>query len=306
MFLVRMFYEEDKIGKIIDLSGKRFERLLVININEHSAKGIFWNCICDCGNKVVVRGKNLACGRTRSCGCLRMENLVGQIFERLTVVDLCKEKTTGKTVYWNCLCVCGRKTIVRACSLKSGTSKSCGCLQKETTTKNNMLNLTNQKFGYLTAIKIVNKNRGSFVWECLCDCGNVVFVTTPELRNRDTVSCGCLTDSFIATEMKKYYVRKYDAIPEYKIIKNSKTNRWLPYDIYIPEKNIFIEIQGEQHYVNKPFWYSSEKEFENRKYLDNIKKNFAKENGVFIEVDLRKIKTIENAIFYVENLLRRI
>lgn len=32
---------------------------------------------------------------------------------------------------WNCVCECGAKASVNACSLKSGDSKSCGCLQSE-------------------------------------------------------------------------------------------------------------------------------------------------------------------------------
>ena len=34
----------------------------------------FWNCKCDCGNEVVVMGKCLTNGNTKSCGCLKKEN----------------------------------------------------------------------------------------------------------------------------------------------------------------------------------------------------------------------------------------
>ena len=29
-----------------------------------------WECLCDCGKKIVVSGTNLRSGNTRSCGCL--------------------------------------------------------------------------------------------------------------------------------------------------------------------------------------------------------------------------------------------
>ena len=36
-----------------------------------------------------------------------------------------------KIIYWMCLCDCGNKTLVSVSSLNSGSTKSCGCLQKE-------------------------------------------------------------------------------------------------------------------------------------------------------------------------------
>jgi hypothetical protein len=60
--------------KAIDLSGKKFGRLLVIEragTNTHGA--VTWKVRCKCGNKKIVSGKNLSRGATRSCGCLRYE-----------------------------------------------------------------------------------------------------------------------------------------------------------------------------------------------------------------------------------------
>jgi hypothetical protein len=53
----------------IDLTGKRFGRLVVIAY----AGGGKWLCICDCGTRVVVRGRCLREGQTNSCGCLKRE-----------------------------------------------------------------------------------------------------------------------------------------------------------------------------------------------------------------------------------------
>lgn len=59
------------MGKKVDLTGKRFGRILVINQNERRAKNgaIYWNCKCDCGNEKVILGTNLTTGVTVSCGC---------------------------------------------------------------------------------------------------------------------------------------------------------------------------------------------------------------------------------------------
>lgn len=54
----------------IDLTGKRFGRLIVIGEAE-SIKGgqARWLCLCDCGNISTVVSHSLRCGETRSCGC---------------------------------------------------------------------------------------------------------------------------------------------------------------------------------------------------------------------------------------------
>lgn len=64
---------------IIDLSGRRFGRLLVGKQGQpRKSKSnylyVVWLCDCDCGNKnVPVTASNLRKGDTKSCGCLRKE-----------------------------------------------------------------------------------------------------------------------------------------------------------------------------------------------------------------------------------------
>ena len=62
--------------KLIDLTGKRFGRLIVIRRSYPNAKNkdVKWLCGCDCGTKKVVRGKNLKQGCSKSCGCLKGGN----------------------------------------------------------------------------------------------------------------------------------------------------------------------------------------------------------------------------------------
>lgn len=64
------------MGKIIDLTGKRFGRLTVIEKAEKKDKynNIYWNCKCDCGNFRCVSTRNLNRGDTKSCGCLKHES----------------------------------------------------------------------------------------------------------------------------------------------------------------------------------------------------------------------------------------
>ena len=61
-------------------------------------------------------------------GCF--QDLTGQRFGRLIVAKRA-ENTKSGDARWMCKCDCGNETIVKAKHLKSGGTKSCGCLQKE-------------------------------------------------------------------------------------------------------------------------------------------------------------------------------
>lgn len=58
---------------VLDLTGRRFGRLLCIKKDITVAKPTRWICECDCGNIKSVLLTALTCGRTKSCGCLRRE-----------------------------------------------------------------------------------------------------------------------------------------------------------------------------------------------------------------------------------------
>lgn len=62
--------------KKVDLTNLRFGRLLVINKVGIDSRGQSrWQCMCDCGNGIVVVGSSLKNERTKSCGCLRRETV---------------------------------------------------------------------------------------------------------------------------------------------------------------------------------------------------------------------------------------
>jgi hypothetical protein len=57
----------------IDLTGKKFNRLTVIERDGYIGKEIAWNCICDCGKNKRTTGDKLKRNTTKSCGCLNKE-----------------------------------------------------------------------------------------------------------------------------------------------------------------------------------------------------------------------------------------
>lgn len=59
-----------------DMSGQRFGRWTVIKRAQDNLSGnTAYLCRCDCGSEEVRGGRDLRCGRTRSCGCLRTERI---------------------------------------------------------------------------------------------------------------------------------------------------------------------------------------------------------------------------------------
>ena len=61
-----------------------------------------------------------------------VNDLKGQKFGRLTVIERAKKENERHAV-WLCICDCGNYVTVKSDNLKSGNSKSCGCLAKELT-----------------------------------------------------------------------------------------------------------------------------------------------------------------------------
>ena len=67
-----------------------------------------------------------------------MINLVGEKYGRLTVVEL--DRIQNRKTYWKCVCDCGLTVIATGNNLRSGNTKSCGCLRREETAKRGKLN----------------------------------------------------------------------------------------------------------------------------------------------------------------------
>lgn len=57
----------------IDITGKKYNRLTVINRVANHGDKTTWLCKCDCGNFCSVYGQYLKSGKTKSCGCYQKE-----------------------------------------------------------------------------------------------------------------------------------------------------------------------------------------------------------------------------------------
>lgn len=80
------------MSKVIDLTGQKFIRLIVIKRVANNKHGkSMWLCLCKCGQKTIVLSNNLRSGASKSCGCYSTNNALKH--------GHTKNKKTTKTYY---------------------------------------------------------------------------------------------------------------------------------------------------------------------------------------------------------------
>lgn len=251
----------------------------------------YCRCLCSCGKEHITSASSLVEGHSRSCGCRSGEfmwnnrgrtNLVGLIFGKLTVIEMLYGYDNNRRTYCKCLCECGNETIVDMHNLLNGYTSSCGCGAKWCRYRNNPhKDLREQRFGMLTVINKTNEKymNGCIIWECLCDCGNIVYAPTDALTSYQKTSCGCSNysnmEQFIADCLNKYN-KLY--VPQARF-SDCRNKYPLPFDFYLPEYNTCIEFDGEQHF--KPIqFFGGEEELQYRQQNDAIKTSYCAEHNI--------------------------
>lgn len=125
------------MGKFKDLTGLKIGKLLILSRSSNDKNGkVQWNCLCDCGRKVIIRTGTIL--NRHQCFCGKCKNdLVGKRFGRLLVLKETDEYTSysySKKRYL-CQCDCGKQIKVKEALLLNGHTSSCGCLHKDLLTK---------------------------------------------------------------------------------------------------------------------------------------------------------------------------
>lgn len=122
---------------------------------------------------------------------------------------------------------------------------------------------------------------------CKCECGNIFKLDFGRWRSLEKVRCNDCTRKISQIE---YDVRQWlidnniDYIEQYKF-DNCRNIKPLPFDFYLPDYNICIEVDGEQHFYDYSLKYFkgdkwTKEDFENRQKLDNIKTNYCNDNNI--------------------------
>lgn len=189
-------------SKAKDLTGMVQGKLTYIKPAENKNGRIYWWVQCECGRIEKIRNDNkkLQCNicakinKSKSLKGKKIINLSNQKFGKLTAIYPTDKRKYGNVV-WHCKCECGNECDIKSSNLINGITQSCGCLRKENAKnmgKNTFKDLSGQKFGDLTAIKPTSKRQGSnIIWECLCSCGNIHYVSSNDLLKGAVKSCGC-------------------------------------------------------------------------------------------------------------------
>ena len=145
---------------------------------------------------------------------------------------------------WLCQCECGSEPfVVAGVSLRTGNTKSCGCINFE--------DLTDYTFDRLRVIKRVANNKYKCaMWECACSCGNEYhpIVSTSDLKSGKVRSCGCLQKEVASLTHKKY--NTYDLTNDYGIGWTTNTNQEFYFDLddYEVIKN-YCWLENDQGYI---------------------------------------------------------
>jgi hypothetical protein len=186
---------------------------------------------------------------------------------------------------WLCECQCKNKTkrVLRACYLKNGHAKSCGCIENHNP---HALNLIGYRFGKLVVInrywgnEIPNSGQCS-VWLCKCDCGGTKIARCTDLLSGKVQSCGCLRS--VAEEELNGFLQLHQIIfqPQYRI--GCTDINELPFDFAIFDDyfdlKFLIELNGFYHYGETKRKNAGEKLLYTQ-YHDYIKQTFCSDHNI--------------------------
>lgn len=242
------------------------------------------------------------------------KDLTGQQYERLLVLGRGPSYISPggvKQTQWWCICSCEEHNIVlvRVSNLTSHNSKSCGCLNIEKAKeriikvgKNSAKDLTNQHFGEFIALSPTEERRNhSVVWRCLCSCGKIHYVSAHDLLNNRINSCGHNKESKGVRKIKillndnniNYLTEK-----TFPTCKFPDTDGSARFDFYLPDYNLLIEYDGEQHFQERdPNFFRDS--LEKRQAHDLFKTQWCKENNIplirfsYLEVDSISLEAIK-------------
>ena len=247
------------MGKKIDITGQRFGKWTVLGQSPQRSAGgtVKWICKCDCGTIKNVDGTSLRKNKSTNCGCenkkrlakLNAPDLIGQKFDRLTVIKKSTERNNNR-ILWECQCDCGNTCLKTTTYLhRSDFFHSCGCYGKEQITNLNKKDLT--------------------------------YVRTNSLTTGNTQSCGCINYSIGEENIKKIlkennisYCTQY-TVPSLSLKK-------FDFAILNNQKEIIrlIEFDGEQHYTDIQGLWNSKETLQDIQNRDQEKNQWAKEHNI--------------------------
>lgn len=243
-----------------EMIGKRYGSWTVIGLSD---KPRYVKCKCYCGTESDIHSYSLTNGTSTNCGCKRRNDLTGETFAELTVLE-----HDGN--WCTCKCSCNSIIRVRARALLSGNTRSCGCKTVEFK-RQTMLD----RYGETTAARINNPrdqetldiiyNKEKFI--SMLDEYTTLIKRKPTLLDISTLLG--INSGHTLNRIRQYgledkirigvYGQEQERLAQFirdlgldVIINDRKVLNGLELDIYIPSKNMAIEYNGSH-------WHNSER-----------------------------------------------
>ena len=211
----------------------------------------------------------------------RIKDLTNYKFGKLICLYRTFNNKNNKSM-WVCQCECGNIKAISAANLQQQKTQSCGCLQKRVLkqiSKNNIKDLTNQRFGKLLVLKFIETKNRRAQWLCQCDCGNQKIIDSGSLLSGKIYSCGCFKKSIGEAEIEKYLRKNNSQYKQEYTFPDLKYKAKLRFDFALLDKNqqllCLIEYQGYQHFQTNTIYGK-----EQREITDNLKKNYCLNNKI--------------------------
>jgi len=229
------------------------------------------------------------------------ENLANKEINGLLVKEIVENSGgAGRHKKWLCECLkCHKEIICQSNHIKNRNNPFCDACSKET-----FEDLTGQKFYRLTVDHMIKTDKWKrTMCSCTCECGSTnVIVQANHLKFGDTKSCGCLKSypeeqiAFLLTKNNIKFERE-------KKFEDLKYKNPLRYDFYLPELNLVIEYNGEQHYKAIEY-YGGEENLRVSQLRDEIKKQYCIDNNISY-LTIRFDENIENVLIANNIIMKR-
>lgn len=78
------------------------------------------------------------------------------------------------------------------------------------------LEIKGEKWGRLTAVEEVGKDKGTYVWLFSCDCGGTKIAIPAVVKNGNTSSCGCMKKEALIRRNTTHNMSKHNAYSNWK------------------------------------------------------------------------------------------
>jgi len=288
-----------------DITGQVFNWLTVDHyvgskpVGKGNSTRSIWDCVCVCGNHVETTTLALTTGSIKSCGCKkkaeakkRIKNEVGKTYNNLLVKELLPERSKEGRTQFLCECLlCGKDCVVTGKALRSGTTKSCGCLKEEckkSIGSKTFKDLTGKTIENLFVESQAPSKRSAagntmVMWNCQCLlCGSHTVVAASALWGGHTKSCGCMhmstNEKIINDELLRLNIEfLYDY--SFNDLISPFSTFPLRFDFAIFENGWLlglIEYQGEQHYHKCRNGFG----LLQREITDPMKREYCEQNGI--------------------------